>query len=108
MRLIVSISILAALATSLLAQDKPAPDRKSEIREIRATGCVARTPQTRCLLLKTLDGKTTYNIVSVDPTPEPGFVITIDAKPHAGSSDCNQGIAVDVSRWQSTGEKCVR
>jgi hypothetical protein len=100
---IISISVLAALA-----QDRPAPDRKPEIREIKSTGCVARPPQTRCLLLKTLDGKTTYNIVSVDPTPEPGFVITIDAKPHSGSSDCNQGIAVDVSRWQSTGEKCAR
>lgn len=103
MRLIVSISIVAALA-----QDKPAPDHKSEIREIRSTGCVVRPPQTHCLLLKTLDGKTTYNIVGVDPIPDSGFVITIDAKPHEGATTCNQGIAVDVSRWESTGEKCVR
>ena len=103
MNLIVSVSILAALA-----QDKPAPERKSEIREIRATGCVARPPQTHCLLLKTLDGKTTYNIVSVDPNPDSGFVITIDAKPHEGTTSCNQGVAVDVNRWESTGEKCAR
>lgn len=108
---VISIPVLAALATipAIVAQSqKPAPDHKPEIRDIRATGCVVRAAPSGCLLLKTLDGKTTYSIISVDPIPDPGFVITIDAKPHEGSAKCSQGLAVDVSRWESTGEKCVR
>ena len=37
-----------------------------------------------------------------------GCTIIIDGKPHAGSTACKQGIALDVTGWESTGEKCLR
>lgn len=99
MRLILIVA-LTALTT---AASKPKP----EIREIIATGCVVQSAQADCLLLTTLDGKTTYDIVA-DPIPEAGTVITIQGKPHQGARTCKQGIAVDVTKWEATGERCVR
>jgi hypothetical protein len=108
---LIPIPALAALATILAAfaqSHKPAPDHKSELREVKATGCTIRGAEAGCLLLKTLDGKTTYNIFAEDPKPDTGIVIIIEGKPHEGSTTCKQGIAVDVTRWESTGEKCLR
>ena len=105
----ISIPALAALTTILAAfaqSPAAAEKRKREIREVIATGCVRKGAEANCLLLKTLDGKTTYNIVA-DPAPEPGTVITIDGKPHEGPTTCKQGIAIDVTKWESTGETCV-
>ncbi len=108
---LISIPALAALATILGAfaqSNKPAPKPKAEIEEVRATGCTSQGALPGCLLLKTLDGKTTYSIFADDPKPDAGIVITIDGKPHQGTTTCKQGIAVDVTKWEPTGEKCLR
>lgn len=101
---LISIPAVAAFATILGAF---AQSHKTELREVKATGCTFRGGETGCLLLKTLDGKTTYNIFTPDPTPDTGIVIIIEGKAHEGSTTCKQGIAVDVTKWESTGEKCV-
>jgi hypothetical protein len=108
---LISIPTLAAVGTifSAFAQStKPAPHRKAEIQEVKATGCTIQSADAKCLLLKTLDGKTTYNLFTEDPTPTTGIVIIIEGKPHQGSTTCKQGIALDVTKWESTGEKCLR
>ena len=108
---LISIPALAVLAMILGAfaqSSKPAPKRKAEIQEVKATGCTIQAADTRCLLLRTLDGKTTYNIFAEDPKPDTGIVITIEGKPHQGSTACKQGTALDVTEWESTGEKCLR
>jgi hypothetical protein len=108
---LISIPALATLATIMGAfaqSTKPAPKGKAEIQEVKATGCTIQGANAGCLLLTTLDGKTTYTIFAEDPKPETGIVITIDGKPHQGSTTCKQGIALDVARWESTGEKCLR
>jgi hypothetical protein len=108
---VISFPALAAVVVTLGAfaqSNKPAPKPKSEIEEVRATGCTMEGVNAGCLLLKTLDGKTTYNIFTDAPKPDTGIVIMIDGKPHQGSTSCKQGIALDVTRWESTGEKCVR
>ena len=108
---VISIPALAALTVVLGAfaqTTKPAPKRKPEIQEVKATGCTVQAAEAGCLLLKTLDGKTTYNIFTEDPTPATGIVIIIEGKPHPGTTTCKQGIALDVTRWESTGEKCLR
>ncbi len=101
-----ALAALTAITAALGQTPMPAQKSKREIREVIATGCVRRGGEDGCLLLKTLDGKTTYSIFA-DPAPEPGTVITIDGKPHEGRSTCKQGIAIDVTKWESTGEKCV-
>ena len=107
----ISLPALAALVFILGAfaqSNKPAPKRKAELEEVMATGCTVPSANAGCLLLQTLDGKTTYNIFADDPKPEAGIVITIEGKPHQGTTTCKQVIALDVTKWESTGEKCVR
>jgi hypothetical protein len=94
--------VLSGAPALLEAQQKP----KIEIREIRATGCVRRAPDSQCLLLETLDGGTTYSFMAA-PKPELDSVITIQGKSHQGRSACKQGIPMDVADWEPTGEKCV-
>ncbi len=93
---------LALVSMFLMAQQKP----KAEIQEIKATGCVRQAPQSHCLLLETLDGGSTYTFLAA-PKPELGTVITIQGKPHQGRSACKQGIAIDITDWEPTGEQCV-
>ncbi|HLK22119.1 MAG TPA: hypothetical protein VKT81_24390 [Bryobacteraceae bacterium] len=103
-----ALASFAVIAGAFAQSTKPAPKRKAEIEEIKATGCTVPAAQAGCLLLKTLDGKTTYNIFTEDPTPATGIVIIVDGKPHQGITACKQGIALDVTQWESTGEKCSR
>ncbi len=100
--------ILAVLAASaLFPYREQAQERKPkrEIREVKATGCVRKGVEGGCLLLKTLDGRTTYNIFA-DPRPEPGIVITIEGTQFQGVTSCQQGIPITVTKWEATGEKC--
>ena len=84
----------------------PAQKSKPEVGEVMATGCVVKPAQQQhCLLLKTLDGKTTY-VIFADPKPPAGSVVTISARPHQGATSCKQGTPVDVNYWDPTGEKC--
>jgi hypothetical protein len=92
---------LLLLAVTLMAQQKP----KVEISEIKATGCVQQAEGSHCLLLHTLDGGTTYTFLA-SPQPELGAVITITGKPHQGRSACKQGIPIDITDWEPTGEMC--
>ncbi len=82
-----------------------APKNKPQVREIRATGCVRRA-RNGCLILKTLSGETTYSF-RVSPRPDDATVITIQGIPHDGPDPCKQGIALDVTDWEPTGEQCV-
>jgi len=96
-------AVLCLAATASTNAQKP----KAEVREVRAIGCVRRAVEGGCLLLTTLDGKTTYAIFAKTP-PEPGIVIMIAGKPHTGPNACMQGIPIDVTEWEETGEKCTR
>jgi|SRR5580658_9484590 hypothetical protein len=93
---------LAIVSMFLMAQQKP----KAEIREVKATGCVRQAPQSHCLLLETLDGGTTYTFLAA-PQPDLGTVITIQGKAHQGRSACKQGISIDITDWEPTGDRCV-
>ena len=95
-----------ALASTLAQAPKKAPSRKPQIDEVRATGCV-RIARDGCVILKTLDGQTTYTF-QASPKPDEGIVVTILGTAHQGPSDCKQGIALDVTDWEPTGEMCTQ
>ena len=97
--------IFALLLCLPLAASSEARKKKTETQEVKATGCVRKAVEAGCLLLRTLDGKTTYNIFAATK-PDPGTVITIDGRLHRGPTACMQGIPIDVSSWEPTGEKC--
>jgi hypothetical protein len=92
--------ILAVLASILPAQDK-----KKEVRQVMAIGCVRQGVEGGCLLLKTLDGETTYNIFA-DPKPDVGIVISIEGTDFRGVTACMEGIPITVTKWEATGETC--
>jgi hypothetical protein len=104
MRFLCAYALLcAACAVAQAPQQKP----KSEIQEVRATGCVRQATESRCLLLETLDGGATYTFLAA-PKPDLGTVITIQGKPHQGRSACKQGIPIDITDWEPTGEQCTQ
>ena len=92
---------LALLSLLLRAQQKP----KFEIQEVRATGCVRPAADSRCLLLEPLDGSAIYSFTTA-PKPALNSVITIQGKSHQGRGGCKQGIPIDLTDWQPTGEMC--
>lgn len=94
------------LAAARAQSPKPARPPKSEIEEIKATGCVRKAVVARCLLVTTLDGKSTYSFIAA-PKPEVGSVITLQGTAHHGAAVCREGVQIDVTDWDSTGEKCV-
>ena len=97
---------IVSLSATLAQAPKPAPPPKTEIREIKAIGCVRKATAARCLLLVTLDGETTYSFIAA-PKPELGTIITIQGNSHQGSAVCKQGIQIDVTDWEPTGDKCI-
>lgn len=100
--------VMIPLALIAFAQTpKPAPAPKSEISEIKAIGCVRKAAKGPCLLLVTLDGKTTYSFIAA-PKPDLGSVITIDGKPHNGPDPCKQGLPIDIIDWQTAGGECLQ
>lgn len=101
-------STFLILSAALLAAQSPVQQKpKAEIQEVRATGCVRQAADTHCLLLETLDGQTTYTFLAA-PKPELGTVITIQGKQHEGRSACKEGIPIDITDWEPTGEMCVQ
>ena len=104
MKLAPILATIAAAAIVFAQTPKTPPTRKAKIEEVRATGCV-RIARDGCILLKTLDGQTTYTFQAA-PKPDEGTVITIAGTAHDGRSECTQGIAIDVTDWQPTGEMC--
>jgi hypothetical protein len=93
------------LVLLLLVSLANAQEVRTEARELKAIGCVRKGVEAGCLLLKTLDGKTTYNIYAT-PRPELDTVIAIEAKSHSGPTTCMEGIAVDVTKWELSDQKC--
>lgn len=93
------------LILALLASILPAQDKKKEVRQVKAIGCVRQAVEGGCLLLKTLDGETTYNIFA-DPKPEVGTVINIEGVDFRGVTACMEGIPITVTKWEATGETC--
>jgi len=98
--LLIAIGSIAAFA-------KPQQKPKVEIQEVRATGCVRRAAESQCLLLETLDGSATYSFTAA-PKPEINSVITVQGKSHQGRRVCKQGIPIEVTDWEPTGEMCVQ
>ncbi len=100
------VLLLAALASLALGQSSDKrQDRKKEVREVKATGCVRQGVEGGCLTLKTPDGKTTYNIFAT-PKPEAGTVINIEGTLFRGVTACMEGTPIRVTKWEATGEKC--
>ena len=99
------LAAAGALSWAFAQAPKSPPGRKSQIEEVRATGCVRIAPD-GCVLLKTLDGKTTYAFQAA-PKPDEGVVITIQGTAHQGKSACKQGVMIDVTDWELTGEMCT-
>ena len=105
LRMFLPVAIIS-LSAALAQAPKPSQSPKTEIREIKAIGCVRKAAAARCLLLVTLDGETTYSFIAA-PKPELDTVVTIQGSPHQGPAVCKQGIQIDVTDWEPAGDKCT-
>ncbi len=93
------VSAAVLMASSLVAQESPAP------KEIHVKGCVRSGVEAGCLMLISLDGKTKYNIFA-EKRPSVGDVIEIWGEEHHGPTTCMEGTAVDVKKWDLLRMKC--
>jgi hypothetical protein len=95
---ILFLILLIGVAVFAAGQDKPP-------RQIHEKGRVESGVEAGCLLLVTLDGKTTYNIMVAQNPPKVGDRIEIWGKEYRGPTTCMQGTAVNVEKWARIKEK---
>jgi hypothetical protein len=89
--------VAPAFVTSSLA-DEP----------IKVTGCVAAGVEAKCLVLRTLTGKT-YDITTAKPVPTPGTYGDVDGTLKTeGVTACQQGPAINPATWTETSKVCPK
>jgi len=83
-----------------------APSQIPTPKTVHEKGCVRSGVEAGCLMVVTLDGKTTYNIMVAKNPPKPGDVIEFWGKEFQGLTYCMQGKAVKVDKWSRLKMKC--
>ena len=68
-------------------------------KQIHEKGRVQSGVEAGCLMLITIDGKTTYNILVAKNPPKVGDLIEIWGQEYLGPTTCMQGKAVKVEKW---------
>jgi hypothetical protein len=75
---------------------------------IKVTGCVAPGVEAKCLVLRTIAGKT-YDITAAKPAPTPGSYGDIDGTLKTdGVTTCQQGPAINPATWTEKGKVCPK
>jgi hypothetical protein len=100
---------LLALAFVALAFETPAFVTSSLADEpIKVTGCVAPGVEAKCLVLRTMTGKT-YDITAAKPAPTPGTYGDVDGTLKTeGVTTCQQGPAINPATWTETSKVCPK
>jgi hypothetical protein len=106
-RLLVAGLLASAFATSAFAT--PAFVTPSLADEpIKVTGCVAPGVEAKCLMLRTVTGKT-YDITAAKPAPAPGTYGEVDGTLKTeGVTTCQQGPAINPATWTETSKVCPK
>ena len=75
---------------------------------IKVTGCVASGVEAKCLVLRTITGKT-YDISAAKPAPAPGTYGDVDGTLKTGGvTTCRQGPAINPATWTETSKVCPK
>jgi hypothetical protein len=75
---------------------------------IKVTGCVAAGVEAKCLVLRTITGKT-YDITAAKPAPTPGSYGDVDGTLKTGGvTTCQQGPAINTAIWTEKGKVCPK
>jgi hypothetical protein len=75
---------------------------------IKVTGCVAAGVEAKCLLLRTITGKT-YDITAAKPAPTPGTYGDVDGTLKTeGVTICQQGPAINPATWTEKSKACPK
>jgi hypothetical protein len=75
---------------------------------IKVTGCVAPGVEAKCLVLRTITGKT-YDITAAKPAPTPGSYGDVDGTLKTdGVTTCQQGPAINPATWTETSKVCPK
>jgi len=71
----------------------------SDVKQVRAEGCVEQGVEAGCLVVKDINGGKLYNILVKGLRPGVGEGIEFTGAPHDGPTSCMQGVALDVIKW---------
>jgi hypothetical protein len=75
---------------------------------IKVTGCVAPGVEAKCLVLRTITGKT-YDITAAKPAPTPGTYGDVDGTLKTeGVTTCQQGPAINPATWTEKSKACPK
>jgi hypothetical protein len=101
-RLLVAGLLASAFATSAFVTPCVADE------PIKVTGCVAPGVEAKCLVLRTVTGKT-YDITAAKPAPAPGTYGDVDGSLKTeGVTTCQQGPAINPATWTEKGKVCPK
>jgi hypothetical protein len=100
----VAVLFVFAFWGMLLAWQGPSA---AEGEVIRAKGCLEQGVEAGCLIVKTFDGKHTYNVLFGNgKKPDVGAAISFEGVEHQGPTICMQGTAVVVKKWSRIKKHC--
>jgi hypothetical protein len=75
---------------------------------IKVMGCVAAGVEAKCLVLRTITGKT-YDITAAKPAPTPGSYGDVEGTLKTdGVTTCQQGPAINPATWTETSKVCPK
>ena len=104
--LVAGLLALVFVTSALVTQAFVTPSLADE--PIKVTGCVAPGVEAKCLVLRTMTGKT-YDITAAKPAPTPGTYGDVDGTLKTeGVTTCQQGPAINPATWTETGKVCPK
>ena|SRR5258708_3670640 len=103
-------ALVIALGSSLFART-PKPQSKgtapaNQREKVSGTACVRAGVEAGCIMLTTIDGKITYDVVG-SKTPKTGTVVRFSGTTEPGTvTICQQGIPVQLASFTVVRMKC--
>ena len=83
-----------------------AADKAATSDTIEAAGCVRKGVESGCLVLHGTKDNKDYNLFFTGKKPEVNSAISFEGKVHNGPTTCQQGTAVDVTKWTQIRMSC--
>jgi hypothetical protein len=104
--LVAGLLALGFVVAAFLAPAFVTPSLADEA--IKVTGCVAPGVEAKCLVLRTITGKT-YDITAAKPAPTPGSYGDVDGTLKTeGVTTCQQGPAINPATWTEKRKVCPK
>lgn len=103
------ITLLAFLFCLTASAPIRSQENASRMKQtVTGTGCVKAGVEGACLVLTDTKTKKTYNLFFADKKPDIDTAISFEGTVHEGPTTCQQGIPVDVTKWNPIRMHCPK